>query len=80
MFIIQLGSKVKSSISGFTRIVIVRAEHLNGCNRYWVYPPVDKDGKLMGGSWFDEGELVVKVSPVLKRKNQDRGGFPSSVK
>ena len=80
MFTIDLGAKVKSSISGFAGVVSSRAEHLNGCNRYWVQPPVDKDGKMMDGSWIDEGELIVEVAPVLERKNQNRGGFPSSIK
>ena len=80
MFTIDLGSSVKSNISGFTGLITSRAEHLNGCNRYWVAPPVDKDGKLREGAWFDEAELEVESAPVLKRSNNERGGFPSSIK
>ena len=80
MFTIELGSKVRSNISGFNGTVTSRAEHLNGCNRYWVAPPVDKDGKLIEGAWFDEAELEVQAAPVLERKNNNRGGFPSSIK
>jgi hypothetical protein len=58
-------------------IAVSRAEHLNGCNRYWVAPGVDKDGKLHEGYWLDESELSVTKEPVLKRKNNDRGGLPS---
>jgi hypothetical protein len=79
-FTIELGSKVKSNISGFTGIVTSRSEHLNGCNRYWVAPEVDKDGKLPEGYWFDENELEVVKGPVLKKKNPERGGFPSRLK
>lgn len=61
-------------------MVTARSEHLNGCNRYWVAPPVDKDGKMCDGAWFDEGEIVVVEAPTLERKNNDRGGFPSSIK
>jgi len=57
-----------------------RAEHLNGCNRYWLEPKVDKKGDYREGRWFDEGELVVKKSSVMKRKNKDRGGFSSQIK
>lgn len=77
MFTIELGSEVKSNISGFKGIAVSRAEHLNGCNRYWVAPGVDKDGKLHEGYWLDESELSVTKEPVLKRKNNDRGGLPS---
>ena len=79
-FTIELGAVVRSNISGFGGMVTSRSEHLNGCNRYWVSPKVDKEGKLPEGYWFDEGELIVLSKPKLKRKNSNRGGFPSQVK
>lgn len=79
-FTIDLGTTVRSNISGFQGMVTSRLEHLNGCNRYWVSPPVDKDGKLQDGYWFDEAELVVIGFWKLDRNNNDRGGFPSKVK
>lgn len=79
-FTIALGSIVKSNISGFKGMVTSRSEHLNGCNRYWVAPEIDKDGKLPEGYWFDEGELIVTKQPKLEKKNDDRGGFPSQIK
>lgn len=82
IFTIELGSTVKSNISGYSGTVTSRAEHINGCNRYWVAASVDKTGKLPDpdGYWFDEGELIVTKKPSLKRKNPERGGFPSSKK
>ena len=79
-FTIQPGAKVKSNISGFAGMVTSRADHLNGCNRYFVNPPVDKDGKLPDGYWFDEDELEVTEEAKLERKNNHRGGFASKVK
>jgi len=80
-FTIALGSKVKSNISGFQGMVTSRAEHLNGCNRYWVSPPVDKDGKLPDGYWFDEGELDVVEETTRKKETElPPGGFPSKTK
>lgn len=80
-FKIQNGDEVVSNISGFKGIVTSSSCHLNGCNRYWASPPIDKDGKLPEGYWFDENELSVikktKVKPVV---NDDPGGFPSSIK
>ena len=80
MFTIQLGARVRSNISGFAGMVCSRSEHLNGCNRYWIQPPVDKDGKLPDGMWMDEAELVVVEEPQLERKNNDRGGPYSTVR
>lgn len=80
VFTIELGAKVKSNISGFAGVVCSRSEHLNGCNRYWVQPPVDKDSKLPDGMWMDEAELIVVEEPILERKNNERGGMPSSIR
>jgi hypothetical protein len=77
---VELGSEVKSTVSGFTGIVTARSEHLNGCNRYWVAPKVGKDGKMPEGCWLDEGELENTKATVLQRGRTDRGGFPSRVK
>ncbi len=79
-FMIALGVEVKSNISGFKGIVTSRAEHLNGCNRYWIAPKVNKAGEMPEGAWFDEGELDVLSKTKLKRKNNTKGGFPSIVK
>ena len=86
VFTIELGATVKSNQTGFTGIVTSRSEHINGCNRYWVQPPVDKDGKLVDGAWVDENELDIWVDengeekPIIGRRQQKRGGFPSSIK
>lgn len=80
MFTIKLGAKVKSNITGFAGIVTSRSEHLNGCNRYWIQPPLDKDGKMQDGYWVDEAELEVLEEPSLPKMNPDRGGPYSKVK
>lgn len=79
-FLLDLGVKVVSRINGFHGMIISRAEHLNGCNRYFVLPPVDKDGKMLEGYWFDEGELEVVEQSTVERRNNDRGGFPSKTR
>ena len=56
-FLVELGAEVESNVSRFKGIVTSRAEHLNGCNRYWLSPTIDRDGGLPSGYWFDEGEL-----------------------
>ncbi len=79
-FTLLNGQKVMSEVTGFTGVITARADHLHGCNRYYVLPPVDKDGKLPEGYWMDEAELNVVEEPKISRKNNDRGGFPSSIK
>ena len=79
-FRVELGSRVKSNITGFCGIATARSEHINSCHRYWVQPPVDKDGKYADGCWFDDGELEVLEMPVVQRTSQDNGGFPSKIK
>ena len=56
---IRLGLEVKDKITGFTGIVTARINYLTGCDRYAVTPPVDKDGKVRDGEWFDEGRLMI---------------------
>lgn len=81
MFKHELGIKAKSRISGFTGIITSRAEHLNGCNRYWVEPTIDKEGKLRSGSWIDEDELIrVGTTKLTRGENLNRDGFPSQIK
>ncbi|MBL4700645.1 MAG: hypothetical protein JKX85_05230 [Phycisphaeraceae bacterium] len=49
----ELGDKVKCKITGFTGIITTVASHLAGCDRIWVSPPIDKDGKSVDGCWLD---------------------------
>lgn len=80
MFKFDLGIEAKSNVSGFKGIIVSRSEHLNGCNRYWLQPKVDKDGKVLDGYWIDEGEIEIVGTKKLSRNNNDRGGFMSTVK
>jgi hypothetical protein len=56
---IELGSKVKDSITGFSGIATGRAEYLHGCARVLVEPQELKDGKPVESQWLDEPRLVV---------------------
>ena len=76
---VQLGDKVKDTVSGFTGIVLGKTEFLNGCTRCGVQPAVDKDGKLAAAEWFDEPQLVVIKAGVCKTGNRDTGGPMVSV-
>ncbi len=70
---IILGSKVKDRITGFQGIATSRIEYLNGCVQYCVKPPVDKDGKIVDGEWFDDAQLTVVGKGVSVEKELDGG-------
>lgn len=60
------GDKVKDRISGLTGIVTARADHLFGCNRYWLQPQELKDGKAVDGQWQDEDALELVDEAAIK--------------
>lgn len=73
------GDEAKSIVTGFKGMITARADHLYGCNRYMLQPKI-KDNAMQDAFWHDEDELVITKAKVLKRKNNDRGGFPSTIK
>lgn len=88
---IELGSTVKDLVTGFQGIVNARAIHLNGCDRYWVEPPVKKDGTRADGAWHDvttlktikgpSKELLAMTQPEpTEQPARKPGGFTSTVK
>ena len=54
---IELGCKVKDSVTGLEGIVVGRTHYLNGCIQWGVRPPIDKDGKVVDAFWIDEAQL-----------------------
>ena len=81
MFKFENGITAESKVDGFKGVITARSENLYGCNRYYVQPKVDKDGKHVDGCWFDEEELKVdkKADRVLPSDN-DNGGPSSPIK
>lgn len=57
---VQLGDRIKDSISGFVGIMVAKCDWLNGCCRVTVQPETLKDGAVMDNSTFDveQVELV----------------------
>ena len=75
------GVECSSKISGFKGVIISCSHHLNGCDRYYVQPKVNKDGEVPDGLWFDEGEVAVKNSTKkIPSTNSSKGGFASKVR
>lgn len=68
---IEPGSKVRHTVTGFKGTATGRAVYLSGCVSVLVKPPVDKDGKLLDGAWFDEVELEVTEAAPTKEEESD---------
>lgn len=72
---VELGDKVKDTVSGFEGIAIARTEWLHGCTRVTVQPDkVDKDGKVRETHTFDEPQLVVLKPKKIATGRRDTGG------
>jgi hypothetical protein len=55
---IELGSKVRDSISGFSGILWARTRWLFGCVRVAIQSTeLDKDGNPKDPQWFDEAQV-----------------------
>lgn len=77
-----MGIPATTKIHGFKGIITAQSRNLHGCDRYYIDPPVDKEGKIPSGHWFDEADVVpdpVAEEPI-PRANSERGGPHSSVK
>lgn len=72
---IKLGDKVKDPISGIIGIAVGRTVWLHGCARVIVQPEgIDKNKKPYESSSFDEPQLVVMKSRVVKEGGHRTGG------
>ncbi len=60
---IELGQKVKDSLTGFEGVVTAKAEYLDGCVRYLVQPTELASGKMVDAEWIDINRLTDEVKP-----------------
>jgi hypothetical protein len=68
MHTIELGAKVRDTVSGWVGIITARYEYLNGCERYEV-SGADKDGKPESFV-FDAQQIEVLSAPELNLQRQ----------
>ena len=80
MFTVELGVKVSTRVTKQTGIITARSENLYGCNRYFVQPEVNKDGKVEDGFWTDEGDVVIQKGKKIEPDGTTKGGPMSKVK
>jgi hypothetical protein len=62
----SLGDEVRHKVTGFQGIVTSHAKHLSGCDRLWIEPKVDANGKPMDGQWADIDMLEIVRPQVLE--------------
>lgn len=76
MFKHELGKEAKDKITGFTGIIIGRAQHLTGCNTYGLAPRKFTDGKRPETEWFDEGRIQITGTGISAKevKGSENGG------
>jgi len=71
---VKLGDKLIDKVTGFTGVAVAKHTYLNGCNRFSLQPPIDKDSKLPDTQTFDEPQLEVVKKSVAKKDKGDTGG------
>lgn len=70
---VNLGDKVKDSVTGLEGIVTGKTDYLNGCTRVHVQPQELKDGKPVDFSVFDEPQLEVIQRDAVKADRRPSG-------
>lgn len=71
---IQLGSRVKDNITGFTGIAVGYSRWMYGCNRVVVEAESLKDERPLGDEWFDEQRIETVeegVIPITEPKDYE---------
>jgi hypothetical protein len=71
---VNLGDKVKDTISNFIGIAVSRHIYLNGCNRITVQPCAERNKKLPESQTFDEPQLIVLQAKKVLPGNRVTGG------
>lgn len=77
---IEMGDRVKDTITDFKGTVVAKIIYATGCIRYEVKPRGLKDGKSIEAEWIDESTLVIvekakpKATKIVKEKEEPPGG------
>ena len=71
----KFGKKARDKVTGLVGIITGKIVWMYGCNQYCIVPPVDKEGKVVDGSWFDEGRIEIIEDAIEPKDVQvTRGG------
>ena len=72
---IELGDKVKDTVTGFSGIAVCRSTYLQGCVRFGVQGQVTKNEAPAEWQYFDEPQLKVVKKNAIKQGNKKPGGY-----
>ena len=72
---IELGWKVRDTVTNFEGIATARCEYLNGCVQVQVHPTIDEKGDIRKAFWIDESQLEKIGEGLLAKKLGSGGGF-----
>lgn len=72
---INLGDKVKDSITNCIGIAVAKVSYLQGCDRIAIQSIMDKKGIIPEWRYFDEPQLIVLKSKIIKQGNRITGGW-----
>ncbi|MTI12140.1 hypothetical protein [Sansalvadorimonas verongulae] len=63
-----LGLKAEDSVTGFKGVITSVSFDLYGCVQAVITPPVNKDGEVQSGNWFDVSRIKINgKKPVMQR-------------
>ena len=55
----NMGKLARDKVTGFEGVITAKAQHLYGCDAYYLTPKVDGNGKRGDPGWFDEGRIEI---------------------
>lgn len=70
----DMGKEMKDVVTGFTGVATGFAQHMTGCDQYYLQPKIGRDKKFSDGRWFDVNSLMVTSEKQLKLDTEvDKG-------
>lgn len=71
---IELGTKVRDTVTGFEGTAVARCEYFNGCVQYGVLPKAKEAGAMPDAVYIDWQRLEVVGKPKVPRRTSLTGG------
>jgi hypothetical protein len=71
---IEFEREYRDRITGFTGKCTGFTSYISGCDQVLIVPPVDKDGKLSPGLWFDDDRLIDVELEQKAKRSSSKGG------
>ncbi len=74
---VELGSKVKDSITDMSGIATARCVYIHGCVQFEITPTQLKDGMPQKEYWLDEPRVILVENAKKKVNAKQKGGNPT---